>query len=171
MFELQTQYLAALQRLPLGVRLDVIFFKWYNAFRVADQSYKGPISSMIGILMGNGFLIFAVCNVVTIKGFHILPLEVYWFAPTVSLLCAFFVYFLLPLAIESNKRSQQLIWTRASMTYMDTVGSRKRKWIQKQLRALRPVTFHCGSMMALEVGVDREYFAGIFFRTVDGILL
>ncbi|CAL8135275.1 unnamed protein product [Orchesella dallaii] len=173
LLELQTRCLDALKSLPLNKGLDVKFFKWYNALRIAEQSYKGPMSSMIGILMANGFVIFTVCNVVTIKGFHILPLEVYWFAPTVSILCAFFVYFLLPLAIESHKRSQQLIWTRASMTYMNTVGAeaRKRKWIRKQFRALRPVTFHCGSMMALEVGVDREYFAGIFFRTVDGIML
>ncbi|CAL8135273.1 unnamed protein product [Orchesella dallaii] len=170
MLELQTRCLDALKSLPLNKGLDVKFFKWYSALRIADQSYKGPMSSMIGILMANGFVIFTVCNVVTIKGFHILPLEVYWFAPTVSVLCAFFIYFLLPIAIESHKRSQQLIWARAS-AYMGTVGPLERKLIRKKSRALRPVTFHCGPLMALEIGVDREYFAGIFLRTVDGLLL
>ncbi|CAL8135265.1 unnamed protein product [Orchesella dallaii] len=77
------------------------------------------------------------------------------------------------MAIESSKKSQQIIWTRSSLTktneHMD--ANWKRRWIRQQFRALRPVTFHCGSLMALEVGVDRMYFAGIFLRTVDGLLL
>ncbi|CAL8135267.1 unnamed protein product [Orchesella dallaii] len=173
MFELQTCYLAALERLPIESRMDVKFFKWYNALRIADQSYKGSMSSMIEILMANGFVIFVVCNVISLNCYHILPIEVYWFAPTLSLLCVFFIYFLLPLAIESSIKSQQLIFTRSSLRKinLETGVCSKWRWIRKQYSALRPVTFHCGSRMALEEGVDRTYFAGVFFRTVDGLLL
>ncbi|CAL8135241.1 unnamed protein product [Orchesella dallaii] len=169
--ELQLRYLDTLNRLPLGVAMDLKFFKWYSALRIANQVYEGPLSWMVAILIGDGFIIFVVCNVATIKGYYIFPIEVYWLAPAVSLICAFFAKFLLPVAIESDMVSRKLIWKRAS--YFDQGGNAplKKKIVRAKYRAVRALTFKCGSLMRLEFGVDRMFFAGIFDRTMDILLM
>jgi len=171
LLETQTRYLDILNKLPLGIKMDVKFFKWYNALRIADQSYKGTLSSLIAALMANGFIISVVTNVVTIKCYDILPIEVYWLAPIVSTCCAIFIYYLLPIAIESHTKSQDVVWGRSIWIDKSNQALLKRKWVRRQFRTLKPVTFHCGPYMPLEVELDRMFFAEIFFKTVDGIML
>jgi len=92
--ELQLRYLEFLYHLPIDLVTDELFFKWYSSFQVAERIYKWVASSLIFLLMGEGFLIFVVCNITTIKGYYVLPIEMYWLAPIIVPGCQLFVLFL-----------------------------------------------------------------------------
>ncbi|CAL8135243.1 unnamed protein product [Orchesella dallaii] len=173
MFEVQMRYLNILHNFPLGSRMDGKFLKWYNSYRVADQSFKEPFSLVVFILLGDGFVIFVVANVMTIKTYYILPIEVYWICPMVSLMTAFFVYIFLPLAIMNDKETKQLIWRRTSNLNRggDGLALWERKLVRRKLRSLRPVAFQCGTVFTLSYGVDLRFIGAILIRTCDGLIL
>ncbi|CAL8098197.1 unnamed protein product [Orchesella dallaii] len=149
------------------------FFKHYSALSLATQIVDQTFSILVLILMGVGFGIFVVCNIASVRGFYRLPIIVYWFAPTVSLLCAFFVFSFLPLAIECHRQSRKLLERRMQMIILryQKYPRKQRKVLLLQMKSLGPIVFSCGTITKLESGVDRAYFYGIFLRTLDGLLL
>ncbi|CAL8135247.1 unnamed protein product [Orchesella dallaii] len=168
--EIKSRYLDTLQRLPFGIAMDLKILKWYQALQIANAGLKKQYSWIFAIMMGDGFIVCVVCNVVSVKRFG-LPIELYWLAPTVSLMGGFFMFVFLPVAIESGVKSKKFIWDRSNHITLNKHGLYHRTLVRRRLKALRPVPFYCGSIMPFEFGMDRMFFVGVFLRTIDVFLL
>lgn len=187
--EMEVTCLELIQRIPSSNGdNDHLFFKWYSAHQIADQSFWAPLCTLVAILMGDGFAVFVVCNVGTVKGFSILPLEVYWILPLVSLISTFFTSFLLPFGIETWVKSKQIInWRRNGNMVFDALQRKAKEkqekivsrrcigWSSKILRrkyvAIRPIGLSCGSFFPLKRGAESTYFYWIVWQTADRVLL
>ncbi len=85
------------------------FFKWYRLVQTTDTISNEPWCNSIVILMGNGFCIFLICNVASIKCVNILQKEIYWLMPTVSFACTSLHYFLLPQVVHLRTLSEDML--------------------------------------------------------------
>ncbi|CAL8135249.1 unnamed protein product [Orchesella dallaii] len=170
MFEIKSRCLDTFQRLSFGIEMDLKMLKWYQALQIANVGFKNQYSWIFAICMGDGFVTCVVCNVVSIKRFD-LPIAVYWLAPAVSVMCGFFMFVFLPVAIESGVKSQKFIRDRSNHIPLNNDGVYHKTLVRRRLKALRPVPFYCGSIMPFEFGMDRMFFVGVFLRTIDAFLL
>ncbi|CAL8130282.1 unnamed protein product [Orchesella dallaii] len=161
--------LDTLKLIPVRRELNWKFVKWFKALRIANENFNGQISIIFAIFAADGFLIFVVCNVVTINRYNI-SIEVYWIAPTISAICAFITYGFIPILFETNRKSKLLLWIRSIETEMQGTG-RNKKGTRQEFRCLRPIAFQCGPFMAVECGFDQMLFSGILERTFDAFLL
>lgn len=160
------------------------FFKWYNACLVARRISLDAWCSLIAILQGVGFVIFVTCNVASFKCYGIIPLQVYWIMPTVSIACAFIHYCFLPLNIQVRTLCDRYLKARKHQLYLYCYqpssenhvnsfalkGFWNRKLYARKLRSLRPMGFSCGPFFEM-TNIKSQYFYDIFLRSVDGILL
>ncbi|CAL8085566.1 unnamed protein product [Orchesella dallaii] len=173
-FELTSKTLGVISNIPLTVSQELNiysdFFKYYNALRLVDQSANEAISQLLAFLLGCGFVVFLICNMITLKCFHTMPIHVYWLAPTVSLICLFLMFFLIPLIININRESIKLGERRRKMLAFSKCWGARRKLMQLRMKCFYPISFKCGNIK-METGLDRMYFYGIFLRTLDCLLL
>ncbi|CAL8130300.1 unnamed protein product [Orchesella dallaii] len=167
--ELQSRCLDTLKLIPVRRELNWKFVKWFKALRIANENFNGQISVIFAIFAADGFLIFVVCNVVTINRYNI-SIEVYWIAPTISAICAFIAYGVIPILFETNRKSKLLLWIRSIETEMQGTGRNKNR-TRQEFRCLRPIAFQCGPFMTVECGFDQMLFSGILERTFDAFLL
>lgn len=144
------------------------FIRMYSSLQVVNTSLLAPFNFLIGLLMGSGFIIFVVCNVASIKAYYVLPAQVYWFMPAVSILVAGFVYFFLTLVVEVCLVSQAMVQQRTKDSYgYPSKVTFECKVITRILRTLKPIEFSCGGFYCLEKGTEATFCYWVLYRTVD----
>ncbi len=158
------------------------FFKWYQITQVVDNISKSAWCTILATLMGCGFSIFVICNVATLSCYGIIPLEVFWLMPTVSVACAVLNYFMFPLLIEVRTNSENMLNERRHKIYLYSYriteglngfcikGFWNRKFYWRKLKCLRPMEFACGPFFKM-TNIKAQYFYDVFLRSVDGIML
>lgn len=180
--ELRLKAVEILNRLVPGPVLDsecnVLryrrFLNCYSLLELSENILEGTISTLVAILMGDGFVIFVVCNLATIRCFNILPLLIYWLMPTVSLVCLFFVFCLLQITVGSSSEYANVIEKVRKSFSVDKKELRNSlniKIIKRKIRNLKPVYASCGRFYKLRRGTETDFYFQVFVRTVDGILL
>ncbi len=149
------------------------FSKWYSALQIAHKVLYPSLCSLFALILGDGFIIILFCNIATIRAYAILPIEVYWLMPTVSILFSFFVAFALPFAVRVYKASEKMVLSRkVELSYhWHLVTAAKRKLEKRETASMRPILISCGGFFDLEKGAESTYFNLIFARTVDGLLI
>jgi len=169
MLELLARCLDDLQHIPSGSMSE--FVTNYQALQLVNQFTNQPISPTIALMMGIGFVMFVVSNIATIRFFQKIPIHVYWLAPTISVICAFLVLFLLPLVVDVHRQSSKMLRNRMKVVQTCRCVRVWKKVRVLQIKSLRPIVYSCGSIVKLGPGVERMYFYGIVLRTLDGLLL
>ncbi|CAL8135269.1 unnamed protein product [Orchesella dallaii] len=168
--ELQSRCMEKFNRVPSGIKMDMKLFKWYSSLQIVHQSYKESVSWKILILLGDGFIISVVCNVVTLKRYNI-PIELYWIAPAVSMLCCVFMALFLPIVAQIDVKSRELIRKRAAYSSYDNDMSFEWKLVRRHFKVMRPITLKFGPFMLMESGIDTVVLEAICTRTIDVVLL
>lgn len=157
-----------LKGIPLQRKKQDLFITLYLALNLAHQSMLEPVNTLIGNLMGIGFLIFVTCNVAAIKAFGLVPLQVYWLLPLVSIIVGFTIYILLPLIIVIHVQSDRLIKKRTRISIATSAFSRhERRLTKRRFVAIRPLVYSCGSFYTLEYGMEATFFYCAIYRTAD----
>jgi len=118
--------------------------------------------------MGVGYCIVILTMSSTVRGFYILPMEIYWLFPVVTVICFIMLLVALPYAtfIYKYSYSLKLKWKLR----MNELKLRK-KYYRKQLRALWTVCFYFGSYRELNDESKTVYIESIIERFMNGILV
>lgn len=173
--ELHQTTLEILNQIPQGKRNDISFLKWYASFQINVQLIKRPIDLIFGLLMTTGFSVFVAFNIGTIRAYDILPLIVYWFLPTISLLSMFFAMMMLPLLIELYEQSFHIIRRRIKECQLifthKKVDFKEQRYIVKRYNSIKSLELSCAGLFPLVKGSDVDFFYLAVCRSVDGMLL
>jgi len=172
--EMQMKCLRQIGSLCLSNRIEdqYLFLRMYSELQISYKTCKQGIGILMGILMSGGFVVFVTCNVLVIKGYHIVPLSVYVGLALTSVLCGFFIYLLLPVGIEVFRNTDELLRQRKNwFERSQSVDTKARACIKKMYAAMQPQTVNCSSFLTLRKESDSGYFFQIFLKTVDGTFL
>lgn len=147
------------------------FLKWYSTFQMSFDALKSPVADLVAVLMGDGFVLLVVCNLASLRCYNTLPLLVYWFMPTMSLLCTSVMYLLLQFTVETHNKSRELI-IRVAKRFVGFQGAKVLgKILKRKLKLLQPITITCGSFYNLNREAPLEYYMHVAIQTSDGVLL
>lgn len=171
LIELHFSILRGLNRIPL--KQPKMFLKWYRAFQVWESAFDGYIGSMVGTLLGCGFVIFIVSNVGTLKYYSMLPLPVYLINPFVSFLVFAITFVTLPFAVHLEETTRKFVWQRKTqfrLQLREAWGNLEGEFMAKKFSCLRPVTFSCGGFYPLHRGAETDFYMYVTLRTTDLLL-
>ncbi|CAL8128868.1 unnamed protein product [Orchesella dallaii] len=134
----------------------------YKATFILSRIGSTATSWIAVITMGTGHAMFMMFFSTTVMGFRVLPLEVYWVAPLITIINVLVILIALPFATKCLNLSGKILrdWKRRHMS----LGRRK------SLKALKPVCFAMDSLRVIDNDTTTEYFASIFDRTTSFII-
>ncbi len=171
--EMQLSTIEILHQIPSGRLNENSFFKWYTTLQVTVQIYDKSMDSIIGLTTCLGFWICVACNIGTIRAFNILPFIVYWLLPTVSMISIFLIAILIPLMIESNTRTIQIIKRRKwehklvcgyGKTQSCLQVTKELKSNIKRYDSIKPIVLNCAGLYRLKKGSEVTFFYLINLR-------
>ncbi|CAL8128866.1 unnamed protein product [Orchesella dallaii] len=134
----------------------------YKAMFILSQIGSTTTSWIVVIAMGTGHSLFMIFFSTTVVGFRVLPLQVYWVAPLITIIILLVIMIAFPFATKCFNLSGIILrnWKRRHMSLAR----------RKSLKALRPVCFAMGSLRVIDNDTTTEYFASIFDRTTSFII-
>lgn len=152
---------------------NLSFSKEYMALQITHKTLYKYVCSLFVLIMGDGFLIILCCNLATIRAYDLLPIQVYWLMPVVSIMFSFIIAFVLHFAVKVHESSTRMIYARKIMLGNNRclVNAAMRKLDRSEIVATRPIAFSCGKLYDLKRGAESTYFYFIFLKTMDGLLL
>lgn len=169
--ELRFIILSNLHRIPL-CRVDT-FTKWYTGFQIFEDNFYSYVTFMCGSLMGSGFLVFIMSNLITLKCYRILPLLNYLVGPFASAFVFLVVYFSLPFAVHVAESTRKMIEQRRVNFYVcwyNKTDRKTQKYVRRKFNSLRPTALNCGGFYSLVRGTEANYYFYVLLRTADLLL-
>ncbi|CAL8128695.1 unnamed protein product [Orchesella dallaii] len=136
--------------------------KTYKRFVVLQQQGESITSTIVFLLMGTGYAIIVIALSITVIGFNILPIYVYWVAPVGSGVLLVALLTGLTYATSCYTVSLSILWE-----WNCKIMSRGNR---KEFKAMRPICFMFGSLKQLNNEAKTEYLTSIFDRTMDVII-
>lgn len=185
LIELECRCLEGLQNLRTGWRSFAKFKMCYDQFLLLGTIILEPVSVISVVILGFGFVLYVVANVVTLKCANILPPEVYWVAPLFSLLFTIFVPLLLSFVVRNSMENEELLRVRRNFVFgvkdfrildyrlrpKSPFGSlltvKEMKILRMEYRNLRPFAVKCGEFFNSKRGADADYMYWVWYRTMD----
>ncbi|CAL8128696.1 unnamed protein product [Orchesella dallaii] len=136
--------------------------KNYKTYVFLQQPGRSITSTLAFLLMGTGYTIIIIVLSITVIGFNILPIYVYWVAPVGSVALLLILVLGLPYATSCYTESLSILqgWNCKIMS----------KGRRKELKAMRPICFMFGSLKQVNNEAKTEYLTSIFDRTMDLII-
>lgn len=166
--ELQICCLRKLHEIPY--RAHHTFIRWYNAYTVVENTFQGIISILLGIFMGPAFVVFIVCNVITLKLYGKILFLIYWVFPVMSLGCCLISCLLLSFSALIGESSQNIV-EHHKHTFMRTsyvgMSAFEKKVLRRKLACLKPVTLGCGDFYILRRDSVADFFFYVVLRTME----
>lgn len=171
--EMQSKVIQGLSRISNHPVKSDEFYLWYLKFYIVSHGWGTAASEWIRVLMSSVFGLIVVCNVVTIRFFGVVPLEVFWFMPTAAIMNTSTLYLIFPYLIGCHEETKELISQKRKRLASVSISTSffGRKLGLRKLKSLRTVAMHCGGMFPLKKQTKAEFFFAIVQRTLDGILL
>lgn len=143
--------------------------KIYGDFYVAHVRNRELTGPGVQIVMGVGFVDVVVANALSIAGYAILPVYIYWFPPVNSIVTLFIIMTTLPFATFVHEFSLKML-NEWKLRVCLVTGSRRYKILAKQLKTFRPLGFYCGHIGILKNESKTLYLWGIFLYTINLIM-
>jgi len=124
-------------------------------------------ANIIWVMLGMGYCITVLTVSATIAGFGIIPKEIYWLYPSLSLMALSMFKLALPQACICFELSNRIIqkW-KVRMS-----GKHGSKHNRKVIVSLRPSCFYCGPYRLLTDEVKVIYFESLVDRVISAVLL
>lgn len=149
------------------------FMLLYQMYEIAGNCLTLALQHIIGIILGDGFFIFILLNLGTLKCFHLLPIFVYFALLLGSIICTCALFMLLRAVIEIYTTDFDAIKSmRMALMQISFVNNKLQKRVLvRQLSTLKPLGFSCSLFYPITRGSELEYFFYVCLRTVDLLLL
>lgn len=177
-FEGQIYALHMLSKMRIEADRQVGFktLRWYNCIRISHQFSVRAWSSLAGITIAGGFVIFVTVNVVSLKCYNILPPMFYWMMPLNSGIAFLVSMILLTTLVRSKDDSEKVLKAlKFEADYMvvgkGNVSSVNRKLVGRKLKACRVVQLRFFTLFPINREYKVSFFYDVFLRTVDGMML
>ncbi|OXA47694.1 hypothetical protein Fcan01_17752 [Folsomia candida] len=142
----------------------------YRELALVLKLVDGVVVPAAAILMGLGLLLSVVFNFVTIKLYSVIPMPLYLYFPSVSVLIPVIIEALLPFGISLNVKAVQLRnkWDRQ----LERCGDRK--YVRRILRAIKPFCINCGvagyNVLKLVKGTKVWFYEQLLNYTISALL-
>ncbi|CAL8132902.1 unnamed protein product [Orchesella dallaii] len=135
----------------------------YNAFNVLHLAGSSEIWFITYITLGVGYAVVMISASATVMGFDLLPPQIYWFAPALTMVCVALLMTGLPYATACYSLSVDMLrsWRRNNET----------KLFRKKLMALQLICFNFGAFRRLNREFMMIYIASIVESTMSLVLL
>lgn len=172
-FERKIYALCMISNIPR--KYDNIFgdrqLKWFRVLTVSDRVWNEPWCTIMGQLLGGGFVMMITLNFFSIACLNLLPPLIYWILPLVSVIAYFLSNALLTAAVGSTTMSCQILDLKLFQEPVADMTKFQMNWTRKVLKSSRPLACACGSFYILALDNKVAFFYDVFLRTVDLIML
>lgn len=174
-FYIEMKYTCLMELGRIPIFNHNFFFTNYGAYEIADNCFQGSIFELYGVLMGCGFVMFAVANVATLKCYRVVHIFVYLMFPATCVLLLLFTFLLVSFAVYISRGSHTLLKQRERQFQLNyfplKLTSIDRKVDRIKYKSARIVTMNCGNFYPLEKGAESDFFFYILLRTLDTLLV
>lgn len=144
------------------------FLKGHRLLQFKLNRFHGAVSEIVGSLMGCGFFIFVISNVISIKCYRMLPLSVYIIFPFCSSLVCLVVYVCLPFTVFIAENSRENI--RVRQAHFLRASNKNLSSLRREFHSVRPIIFRCASFYPLNKGTEAHFYFYVLLRTADFLL-
>lgn len=169
--EMQSRYFLHLKNMT-KVTNHQIFFNWYAIFQIVVKIGKNPISEWIRIYMCSMFGVIVECNVMSIRNFGEVPLHIFWFIPSISVVNLVLCNIMLPYVTGCVEQTKKMITKKENLINAFNFNSAlDRKFNKRKVKCFQPVSMHCGGTFPLKQHTKSQFLLTIVDRTLDGILI
>lgn len=145
-------------------------FNLYGTLQIISQLFYELSSVIIAVLAGSGFVNCVVFNFVSLKMYHLIPIQLYPVFPFVSLVTISIIQILVPEAIAVFENAESMIakW-RQSLAL-----SRDLKYLKRKIRATRTVRIYAGlfsyNFFHFKMSTKGTFFSQIVSYTITALL-
>lgn len=145
-------------------------FKSHLQQEIVVLLFYDIFSNIAACLMGAGFLLNIALNYVTIKLHHVVPMPMYLWFPTVSVLIPILIGILLPMMINvyENSKEAQNEWKWHSSKSSDL------KYLQRRLKGTRPLRMQAGiggyNLYFFKQSTKVTFYTAIIDYTINALL-
>lgn len=127
-------------------------------------------SNIAAVLMGAGFLLNISFNYVTLKLYHVVPMPMYLWFPTVSVLIPILIAILLPMMINVYEGSVQV----QNLWGWHSGKSRDLKYLRRRLLGARPLRMTTGiggvNFYFFKQSTKVTFYSAIIDYTINALL-
>jgi hypothetical protein len=143
----------------------------YHALEIILLTAYDYIGNVIGSLMLIGFFLAVVFNFASLKMYPVIPMPLYLYFPSVSVLIPFTIHFMLKMGIDYHGNTENMVaikWNRVVGQSCD------RKYARRRIRATRILRVH-GSILGFKIydltkSVRVEFYKAIQDYTINALL-
>lgn len=149
------------------------FLSWYQTVHIWDNILVPYVNCMTGSMMGCGFIIFIVSNVITLKCYDMLPFVHYLVAPFCSISAFAVVYFSLPFVVHIAECTGGMISERKKYFNEHAfirVDRKAQNYVKRKFAVVKPMLTSCGGFYYLKSGTETTYYFDVLLRTIDLLL-
>ncbi|CAL8132904.1 unnamed protein product [Orchesella dallaii] len=133
--------------------------KEYNTFYILHLAGSAEIGPLPFATLLVGYAVLMLSASATIMGYELLPPQIYWYAPVLTMVCLAVMLVGLPYSTGCYALSEDMLksWKRVN----------EKKWFRKRLRAMRPVCFYFGGFRELNIEFMMIYLESVFETTMS----
>lgn len=141
--------------------------KVYDTFCIYMGSGKAIQSYHTILILGLGYIILMFNAAAAVMAWDLLPIEIAWFPPIVTITSVILLLIVLPIAIKCNSSSEALLrrWMNLAKRNRNT------RCVRKQLASRLPVAYTFGEFRNVNREFMRAYVESILERTSNQILV
>ncbi len=139
----------------------------YTQLHCINQIGMRVIAKIAGAFMGVGFLLFVIGNWIILKGWNILPVQVYVLIFGIVVIAYFVLVQTIPLAISCNEFCKGIInrWE----TGLSSPNRHLRYW-KRKVRAQQAISFYY-ALTRFERNTQVNYYSAIVSYTTNALML
>jgi hypothetical protein len=143
----------------------------YHGIEIIILAMYGHIGFSIAGSMLTAFILSVVFNFATSKMHHIIPMPLYLYAPSVSILIPITIHFMLKMGIDVHTISHEMVakkWGRVICIRGN------KKYVRRRIKATRVLRFHGGflgfKVYDLTKSTKPAYYEAILIYTINALL-
>jgi hypothetical protein len=131
----------------------------------------GHIGFIIGAFMLTGWILSVLFNFATLKMHHIIPMPLYLYFPSISILIPITIHFMLKMGIDVHTISHEMVvkrWGRVVCI------SGNKKYVRRRIKATKVLRVHGGflgfKVYDLTKSTKATYYEAILIYTINALL-
>jgi hypothetical protein len=152
-------------------QISQIFSK-YDQLVLLFKIWHNYMSTFVFFSMGAGFVVAVICNFVTLKLYHVVPMPFYLYFPSVSILIPIIVTILLPIVVQIYENANKLRVKWGQNIHLGSISEMKH--LKRRLRAIHVVRIYGGlfgfSLWEMNNCTKTAYIFAMVNYTINALL-
>lgn len=163
MFNLFLCHLNIIRKRPI-VKTTLLLYEGLNCI---NQIGSNVIARISASNMGIAFIILVFINWIILKGWSLVPVEIYVMLFCLAILSYAFIFQTIPLAIKCDSTSTEIIRTWSFQVHS---ASSERSYLKRRVKAQQPVAIHY-AQTKYEKDSQVHYYVSIVNYSINFLLL